>query len=87
MREHECSASNEADLKRELISLSLKAPNHYFAFRASFGHVVIQEHAKQPGNNYGEDCYRTFGGFFKAGKVVRPSSSWIRQFNHVPVRD
>lgn len=87
MKEYKSTSTTDKELKQELLTLSLKAPQHYFVFWAIFGKVMIQEHDKQLGNNYGEDCYRTFGGFFKAGKVVKPSASWIRQFNYIPVRD
>lgn len=87
MKQIKSNSTNETELKEEMLTLSKQNPESWYTFSAIFGSVTITQHDKTPGSNYGEDCYRSFGGFFKDGKIVKPSARWMKQYNYIPCRD
>ena len=87
MKTIKSKSKNQDELKAELETLSLNNPDKYYTFSAIFGSVKITEHDRKPSTAYGTSCYETFGGFFRAGKIVSPGSSWMKQYNYIPVQD
>jgi hypothetical protein len=82
------TAINTPDLLVEIVALSMRHPESFFTCNVVFGKASITEHtSKRVPNNYGEQCFEMFGGFFKNGKVVKPDSTWRRQYNYIPCGD
>jgi hypothetical protein len=79
---------NEQALSQELIAISKANPDKYITYWATFGKVRIAIHDRKPQSTNApgaEFCYREEGGFFKNGQIVKPSATFIKQFNFTPV--
>jgi hypothetical protein len=80
-------ATNEKELKAELVKISKRNPSKTYTYYRTWGAAEIIEHEGKVRTTDGEDCYRAFGGFFKNGKIEKPHSAWLRQFNYIPCRN
>lgn len=48
--------------------------------------IYIHDRKPQSTNTHGaEECYRHYGGFFKNGKVIKPSPSFMKRFHFCPM--
>jgi len=80
--------TDEETLSKELVAFSKANSDKYLTYYVIFGKVRFFLHDRKPSslNAAGaEDCYRNRGGFFKDGKIVKPSASFIKKFNFCPV--
>jgi hypothetical protein len=80
--------TNDTQLERELIKVSKDNPKKYITFFVTFGKTRIFIHDRKPQspNTGGSDeTFRTFGGFFRNGEIVKPSETFIKKFSFCPV--
>lgn len=79
-------ATNLNELKAEIVKISKANPTKWYTFSAVFGSVRIHESDKKPVyNGAGTDqTYHDFGGFFQNGQVVKPSKTFIHQYEFIP---
>jgi len=84
MKEILSASTSKHQLKFELLKLSKENPTKYYTYTATFGIVYIIEHDSRPKSGYGEQCYKAYGGFFKNGKIIKPDSAWMKQYNFIP---
>lgn len=83
----EVPKTTKDELENLLINTSKDSPCLFFCAAVGFTKIWITGHNRRVSNNYGEDSYRIFGGFHRAGKIAKPDSAWMRQYNHIPVSD
>jgi len=80
--------TDEVTLSQELVAFSKAHPEKWLTYWVTFGKVRFVLHDRKPSNLNtpgAEFCFREFGGFFKNGKIIEPSKSFITQFNFTPV--
>ena len=78
---------NDKDIRGKVIQLSLLEPKKYVTKHSAPYDMIFYYHDRKPGANDGgaEETYRQDGGFWKAGKRVKPSATFIKRFNYCPV--
>jgi hypothetical protein len=83
----EIKAISEEQIDKDIIAISKKNPSKIVYAYARLGKVTVTISDTQPKT----DCpatvqtYKVSGGFFKNGKIVKPTKSWMNRNNHIPV--
>ncbi len=84
----------EKDLGKMIAKISEYNPNKWITYHVGMGEgkgnficeIYIHNRKPQSTNTAGaENCYRRHGGFFKDGKVIKPSPSFVKRFRFCPV--
>lgn len=77
---------SDKELTKEIIKISKKNPDSYIVFGMSLRSVYITISKRKPSsaNAQTEHTYRYYGGFFKNGKIVKPSNSFVKKYNFIP---
>jgi len=80
-------AKNTKDLKAELVQVSKANPTSIIVHDVDWGNATATILDKQPSTDTiaSESTYKLFGGFLKNGKVIKPTSQWMKRHNFVPV--
>ncbi len=71
----------------ECIRLSILEPTQYVTCHCGPKTITWYFHQRKPGINSAgaEETYKNDGGFWKAGKRVLPSKTFMKRFNFCPV--
>lgn len=77
---------NETDLHKEVTHISKQNPTKIVTYYVQFCQAVIYLHDHKPRTDTLDSamCYRTHGGFFKNGRIVPPTKTWLKKYNFVP---
>lgn len=78
----------EQDIDDKTLELSKANPSKYVIVSSFFTKIEFHIHDRKPQslNSPGaEITYRYDGGFWKNGKIIKPSPSFIKKFNRCPV--
>ena len=79
--------TTEEDADIAIRKASRDNPNKIVYAYGRFGIVDIYLNDRQPTT----DCpatiqtYERYGGFFKNGKIVKPTKTWMARYNYMPV--
>ena len=77
----------ETELDKYIRELCANYPQCYVTYGVIFGHFWFHIYQRKPQSLTPdtEDTYRHHGGWFRDGEIVKPSKSWVKRFNFVPV--
>ncbi len=78
---------SDEGIDKKILQLSLLKPGKYVTARAGIRNVAFCYHDRKPTWNspYAEQTYRHYGGFWKNGKIIKPSNTFMKKFNFCPV--
>jgi len=86
--------ASEEELGKVIVKVSKNNPKKYITYFVTFGEnwgefktwIFVHDRKPQSVNSHGaENTYRHHGGFFRNGKIVKPSNTFVKQFNRCPV--
>lgn len=86
--------TSEKQLDKVIVKASKDNPQKYITYLVTFGQnygefktwIFIHDRKPQSLNVAGaEETYRNHGGFFKDGKIIKPSDSFVKKYNFCPV--
>lgn len=76
---------SDDDIRFKAVKLSILEPKKYLTVHVGPKKVIFYYHNRKPGYNDGEETYRYYGGFFKDGRIVKPSTTFMKKYNYCPV--
>lgn len=78
--------TSKPQLKREMILVSKKNPGRIVVAYGRFGIIDFDILDRQPSTDTAasSQTYKEFGGFFKNGRIIKPSKTWLRKFHSKP---
>ena len=82
--------TNDRELVKFMIEVSKVNPTKIYTYSVVFGKATVYEHNSQPrscSHGGAEQTYRSQGGFYKDGKIIKPTKGFVKDFNHIPLRD
>ncbi len=77
----------EKQIDNEIIKISKKNPTRIITAYARLGKVTFYLYGNQPRIDSADtiQTFKAYGGFYKNGKVIKPTKTWFNRHNFIPV--